>query len=687
MKAGLLAAIVFTASAAVLPAAAAGAPQESPAPAPTFSKDIAPLLFDRCAQCHQPGGSGPFSVLTYDEVRRHAGQIAEVTASRYMPPWKAEPGYGGPFVGQHPLSDAEIALIRRWVDTGAEEGDPARLPKPPAPTQGWQLGKPDVVVTLPEPYHLQADGTDVFRVFVIPVPVNGLKFVRGLEFHPENPRVVHHANIRVDPTPASRKMDEADPEPGYRDIILRSAQYPDGHFLGWTPGQVAPLLPKGLAWRLSPGTDLVVEIHMQPDGKPELVQPQIGLYFGTDPPDRVPVMLRLGDQRIDIPAGDPDYTITDSYTLPVDAEIEAVQPHAHYRAREIRGQLTLPDGTTQWLIYIKDWDFKWQHVYRLVHPYWVPKGTTLSMRYVYDNSSNNPHNPQQPPQHVHWGQRSRDEMGDLWIQVLTRTDRDRDALIASFRPKVLTEDAYGYESMIRAEPDVPELHDDVALIYLELGQLDKGIAHFEASEKMRPDSAQVHFNLATALTMAGRLDESIAEYRKAIALQPDLATAHNNLGNVLFSLGHRDEALKELGEAVRLDPGNAQAHLSMGLALRSQGDIAGAISHYREAVALKPDWPPALANLAWLLAAAPDAARRSPAEAVRLAERAVDLTGRRDGEALDVLATAYAADDDFDRALQTEDAALALVSDGPAATAMRQRRALYGRHQTFVLAP
>ncbi len=678
--------IVLAACLAAFPAGAAA--QESSPAAPTFANDVAPLLFDRCAACHQPGGSGPFSLLTYADVRQHARQIAEVTASRYMPPWKAEPGYGGPFVGQHPLSDAEIALIRRWVDAGTPEGNPAAVPKPPALTQGWELGKPDKIVTLSEPYRLQADGTDVFRVFVVPVPVDGMTFVRGLEFHPGNPKVVHHANIRVDPTPASRKMDDADPEPGYRDIILRSAQYPDGHFLGWTPGQVAPLLPKGLAWRLAPGTDLVVEIHMQPDGRQELVQPEIGLFFGSDPPDRVPVMLRLGDQRIDIPAGEKTYTITDSYTLPVDAEIEAVQPHAHYRAREIRGQVTLPDGATKWLIYIKDWDFKWQHVYRLEHPYWVPKGSTLSMRYVYDNSSDNPHNPQQPPEHVHWGQRSRDEMGDLWVQVLTRSDRDRDALIASFRPKVLTEDAYGYESMIRSEPDVPELHDDVALIYLELGQIAKGVEHFQASATMRPDSAQVHFNLGTALTMAGRLDESIVEYRRAIALQADYGSAHNNLGNVLFSLGRRDEAIREFGEAVRLDPGNAQAHFSMGLALRSGGDIQGAIGHYRQALALKPDWPPALANLAWLLAAAPDSARRNSGEAVRLAEHAVELTDGRDPEALDVLGAAYAADGAFDRALDAVSRALRLAPDGgPSSAAMRQRQDLYRRNQAFVLAP
>ena len=158
--------------------------------------------------------------------------------------------------------------------------------------------------------------------------------------------------------------DEADPAPGYEGLIAHSATYPDGFFLGWTPGQVSPLLPKGLAWRLERGTDLVIEVHMQPSGKPELVRPSVGLFFGEEPPDRTPAMLRLGRQSIDIPAGDNLYAIGDSFVLPVDVEVQAVQPHAHYRARSVQATATLPDGRTRQLIRIQDWDFRWQHVYR-----------------------------------------------------------------------------------------------------------------------------------------------------------------------------------------------------------------------------------------------------------------------------------------------------------------------------------
>jgi hypothetical protein len=536
----------------------------------TYSKDVAPLLADRCGMCHHPGGSAPFTLLTYADARRHAGQIATVTANRFMPPWKADPA-DGPFVGQHPLDNQEILLLRRWLDAGAPEGDPRDLPPARAWVEGWQLGKPDLVVTLKQPYTLQAEGTDAFRIFVLPIPVETARFVRGLEFRPGNPKVVHHANIRIDTTPASRRLDEADPGPGYDGLIARSATYPDGHFLGWTPGQVAPLLPPDLAWRLEKNTDLVVELHMQPSGKAEQVSPSIGLYFGDAAPTRTPAMLRLGRQDIDIPAGDAKYVISDSYTLPVDVDVEAVQPHAHYRARDVRGVATLPDGSMKRLIDIADWDFRWQHVYRFVTPIRLPKGTTVSMRYTYDNSADNARNPQRPPIRARWGQRSAEEMGDLWLQVLPRDGDDLDRLSRDFRPKVAAEDVKGYEAEIEKHPDDAGLHDDVALLYMELGKNGKAIEHFKTSLALKPKSAPAHYNLATALTVARQLDEATAEYREALKIDPAYANAHNNLGNVLLSQKRFDEAIREFEEVVRLQPESAAARKNLAAAYAAAG--------------------------------------------------------------------------------------------------------------------
>jgi Flp pilus assembly protein TadD len=560
---------------------------------PTYTADIAPLINDRCGMCHHPSGSAPFSLLTYADVKRRATQIADVTNRRFMPPWKADPE-NGPFIGQQPLSDDEIARIRQWVDAGAPEGPPQNA-NGATPlrhwTEGWQLGAPDLVVSLPQPYTLQAEGTDVFRVFVIPLPVDRLRFVRGLEFRPGNPKVVHHANIRVDRTGTSRALDEADEGPGYSGLIPHSAQYPDGHFLGWTPGQVAPLLPADLAWRLDRQTDLVVQIHMQPSGKPEVVQPSIGLYFGDRPPARTPAMLRIGRQSIDIPPGEKTYTITDSYTLPVDVDVQAVQPHAHYRARDVRGDAKLPDGTVKPLIHIRDWDFRWQHVYRYAAPFRLPKGTTVSMRYVYDNSPQNLRNPEHPPTRARWGQRSSDEMGDLWIQVLTRDEPDLDKLSADFRPKVATEDAIGYEMEIAGTPGDAALHDDAAMLYLELRRYDEAIRHFRTSLTLKPGSAVAHYNLGTALTFARRFDEAAREYQAAIGIDPRYPKAHNNLGNVFLAQKRYDEAVREFEEVTRLQPDSVSALANLAGAYAAAGRFDRAVATADAALKLNPPAP------------------------------------------------------------------------------------------------
>jgi Flp pilus assembly protein TadD len=559
----------------------------------TYTKDIASLITDRCGMCHHPSGSAPFSLLTYADVKRRATQIADVTKRRFMPPWKADPE-NGPFIGQQPLTADEIARIQQWVDDGAQEGPVGNAHDAATArrwTEGWQLGAPDLVVSLPQPYTLQAEGTDVFRVFVIPLPVDRMRFVRGLEFRPGNPKVVHHANIRVDRTGASRALDDADAGPGYSGLIPHSAQYPDGHFLGWTPGQVAPLLPADLAWRLDRQTDLVVQIHMQPSGKPEAVQPSIGLYFGDRPPARTPAMLRIGRQGIDIPAGEKAYTITDSYTLPVDVEVQAVQPHAHYRARDVRGEARLPDGTVKPLIHIRDWDFRWQHVYRYAAPLRLPKGTTLSMRYVYDNSPDNLRNPEHPPTRARWGQRSSDEMGDLWIQVLTRDDRDLDKLSADFRPKVANEDAIGYEMEIARTPADAALHDDAAMLYLELRRYDEAIRHFRTSLELKPGSAVAHYNLGTALTFARRFDEAAREYQAAIGIDPRYPKAHNNLGNVWLAQHRYDDAIREFEEVTRLQPDSVSAFANLAGAYAAAGRFERAVAAADAALKLNPPEP------------------------------------------------------------------------------------------------
>ena len=650
----------------------------------TFAKDVAPIVFAKCSQCHRPAGSAPFSLLTYSDARSHATQIAIVVRNRVMPPWKADPS-GHKFIGLDPLTDSEIATLERWVADGSREGDTRDMPSPPAWIGGWQLGKPDLIVTLPEPYVLDADGPDVSRVFVLPLPVDRQRYVRGIEFRPNNPRI-HHANIRIDATPASRELEAMDNVPGYDGIILRSAVYPDGHFLGWTPGQTAPLLPKGFAWILAPRSDLVVQLHLVPSGKPERIQPSIGLYFTGDPPEHTPVMMRLSNQRIDIPPGDAQYVATDSFTLPVDVEVLAVQPHAHYLARQVNGTATLPDGTSRTLISIADWDLRWQHVYRYQSPVTLPKGTTVSMRFRYDNSAANPRNPAAPPVRVPWGQQSREEMGDLWLQVVTKTPADRELLDRAFRENWMATDAVGLESLIRRHPARASLRDDVAVLYMELNRPAEAVPHFEAALGQKAGSAPAHFNYGTALAAAGRLEDAVAQYRRALALRPNYAIAHNNLGSVLLQLGRPDDALVSFRDATTADPQLADAHLNVGLVSRARRDFPEAIARFRRALELNPEWVTALTSLASVLAAAPDASVRNPEEAVRLADRAATLTLHRDANTLDVLAVAHAAAGDFDRAVAVADEALALKPSAAIAKMIGVHRALFSARQPYVSA-
>jgi tetratricopeptide (TPR) repeat protein/mono/diheme cytochrome c family protein len=672
---------------AVLAMLGAAAPARAQSPV-TFSKDIAPILFDHCISCHRMGEIGQFSLLTYEDARPRARAIALATANHAMPPWKPEPGFGE-FTGSRRLTDRQIALIQQWIDDGAVEGDPSDLPPPPRVAEGWRLGQPDLVITLANAYTLAAGGPDVLRNFVISIPVTKTRYVRGIEFRPGNTRVVHHANMRIDATSASRMLDDADAAPGFDGLVM-SGRFPDGHFLGWTPGQLPPLLSSDMSWRLEPNSDLVVQLHMHPDNAPAVVQPSVGFFFTDTPPSRTPLMLRLGRQNIDIPAGASGYSVEDRYTLPVNVDVTAVQPHAHFRAREIKGFATLPDGTTKWLIYIKDWDFNWQDVYRYANPIMLPKGSTIAMQYTYDNSASNRRNPDRPPTHIRWGQNSSDEMGDLWIQVLTRSESDRQALAADFGPKVLAEDATGYEKLLEADPGNARLHDAAAAIFLGLHQTERAMAHLEEALRLSPTLISAQYNLATALSTLGRPDEAIEHLRRAVGLRPDFVAARVNLGAMLRSLGRYAEARAELGHALELQPGNGVAHTNLGGIFFAEGRPREAIAEYRLALDANPDLVEPLAALAWTLATSADSAIRRPKDAVQFGERAVMLTNRRDVTALDALAAAFAADGQFDKAVAMERLALSLVEAADAtatAAPVRARLDLYRRRRPFVVQP
>lgn len=649
----------------------------------TFAHDIAPIIFSSCVPCHRPGGDAPFSLTTFDDVRRRASQIAAVTKSGYMPPWKPVAGFGD-FRGARRLTDIELVQIERWVKQDMPFGEGADVPAPPTRPSTWPAGEPDLVLRLP-PFHLRADGPDVFRNFVVSVPGSGARFVRGLQFRPGN-RAVHHANIRVDRTSASRLLDEADSEPGYEGLILHSADFPDGHFLGWTPGQLAPSLTGDLSWQLDPGSDLVVQLHLRPTGKAEDLSPAIGLYFGGSPSANPPVMVRLGRQSLDIPAGASNHFVSDSFVVPVDVDVRAVQPHAHYRARTLDAWATLPDGSRRPLIRILDWDMNWQDRYTYQSPILLPAGSRITAAFTFDNSDANPRNPDRPPVPVGWGWRSSDEMADLWIQVTARADDARGRLQREARTRMQIEDAIGGEALLLREPNHVALRNDVALIYMALDQPAKALPHFEAVTRLQQDSAAAWYNEGVALEALGRTVDAAARYAEAIRLNPAHSGAHNNLGNLWLRDGRVDLARASYEKAVAADRQNSEAHANLAMVQLGQMQPDAALAEVNEALRLQPDRITRLTAFVWLLATHPEPRARRPQEAIQLAERIVTASSRKDPVALDALAAALAATGRFEDAVLVASEAVAVPQTAPALQQqIRERLALYRAGKPFVL--
>jgi Flp pilus assembly protein TadD/mono/diheme cytochrome c family protein len=665
---------------------APGAGRQWQVEAVTFSRDIAPVLVEHCVVCHRPGGVAPMPLMSYQEVRPWARAIAEQVGARRMPPWKPEPGHGGPFIGNRRLGNEQVALIQQWVAEGAVEGTRADLPPTPGWPAGWRLGKPDLVIEVP-PYTLPAGGRDVLRKFAIPIPIVGTTYVRGLEFQPGNASVVHHANMRIDLTGASRKLDAADPQPGYEGVTPFAARFPPGYFLGWTPGQLRPLAPASMAWRLDPGADMLLELHLMPREQPERVQSRIAFFFAGAAPTRVPATIRLGRQNLDIPAGATEYVNRDGYVLPVDVEVHGVQPHAHYLAREVKGFATLPDGTRTWLIYIKDWDFDWQDFYAYAKPFVLPKGTELTMEITYDNSAGNRRNPHSPPRRVTWGQKSSNEMGDLWIQVVPRNAADLQILNNDRWRREVAEDIVGSEMLLAGDANQVMEHDEVALLYLQLGRVAEAVAHFRESARLQPESAAAQYNLGTTLTQLGDYGEAIHHLEHALRLDPEYVQAHNSLGAALRLQGKPAEAVRHFREALVVRPNDGDTLYNLASALTEQGEAVEAIAYYRRALQVQPDARDALLDLAWLLATHPNPERYQPSEAVRLAERASHLTDGQNAAVLDVLAAAYAAAGRFDRAVATARAALSALPAGlrqsDLAASIQHRLDLYAKGRPY----
>lgn len=643
---------MIRALAAIVVAAAAGACAPPTPVAPrsvTFNKDIAPILFSNCASCHRPidmaaaslrlvdstprgggpaapaddpicVGGAPFSVLDYGSVQRRAQAIASAVERRAMPPWLPERGHGE-FEGERRLRDDQIALIRQWVAAGAPEGAAADKPAPPTFADGWQLGTPDLVLTLPEPYVVKPLGSaqgsrDVFRNFVIPVPVTTRRYVRGVEFRADRPQALHHADLALDLARVSRSLDRAEPGPGFATMESDAVH----NVYGWSPGKVPVLEPAANAWTLDPGADLVLLLHMIAWAESEAVQPTIGLFFTDTPPTHTPISVKLESKAIDIPAGEANFVIEDSYELPADVDAVSVYPHAHYLAREMRGTAMLPDGSERSLIWIRNWDVRWQDRYRYRSPMFLPKGTRLSMRITYDNSAANRNNPQRPPQRIRAGPRSTDEMGQIWLEVVPRRPEDAALLNADFVRRMVLANLAGAELNVRSDPHSAAARNQLAILYLQVRRVAEARAQLEEAIRLDPADAEARSNLGTVLQAQGQIVEGTGHLRAAVRLAPKDDRVRFNLGSGLLTAGEVDAAIREFETAVRLDPDNADAHFNLAMILGPRQRLGEAIVHLTRVVELNPRNGDAYRNLALAYAL-----QRNLDQAIPAAEAAVRL--------------------------------------------------------------
>jgi Tfp pilus assembly protein PilF len=531
-----------------------------------------------------------------------------------MPPWLPAPNEPE-FAGVRRLSDAQIASLAAWVEQGTKGGELSAVPPPPVFHEGWQLGEPDLVLRAPRAWTVPADGPDVYRNFVFHVPIREGRYVKGLEILPGNRRVTHHANVLVDRSGWSRARDAEDPDVGFggMDLQIASDRFdPDSHFLFWKPGTPPSWEPPDMSWRLDPGADLVLNAHFRPSGKPESVQPSLGIFFTDTAPTRFPMLLQLEhDGALDIQPGATDFTVSDELVLPVNVQLAAVYPHAHYLGRAIEARAVRPDGSSVELLRIRDWDPAWQGVFRYAQPIALPGGSRVSMRWHYDNSTSNPRNPHTPPVRVHAGDQSTDEMGHLWLQVIParredqavlqeavmrhRLDKYPDDFSASANLAAVlqtmgkVDEAIGlYRQAIRARPGVASVHNALGTALQARGATTEAIEEFAEASRLDPRGTDAQYNWGNALLTMNRPQDAIPHFERVLRSSPSDASALNDYGSALAMAGQWQQAAGVLTRALETAPGNGYAHYNLARVLVQLGRLREAVPHYEAALRIDP---------------------------------------------------------------------------------------------------
>jgi mono/diheme cytochrome c family protein len=356
----------------------------------TFTKDVAPILYANCVQCHRAGEIAPMSLMSYKEVRPWAKSIKEKVVERVMPPWHADPHYGE-FSNDRRLSQKDIDTIAAWVDQGANEGDPKSLPAAPVFADGWNIGKPDVVFYIPQEYTVPATGVVEYKYFKVPTNFKEDMYIQAAEVRPGVRSVVHHIIV-----------------------FAQGGKAPQRLITGYAPGEQPATIPVGLARRIPAGSDLVFQVHYTPNGTETRDRSYVGFVFSKTPPKFELLTRPVMNAKFAIPPGDPNYQVESTYTFTQDVHIRTLMPHMHLRGKDFQFRVTFPDGTSKVILSVPKYDFAWQTYYALKEPVAAVKGTRIDCLAHFDNSDKNKFNPDATKE-VRWGDQTWEEMMIGWI--------------------------------------------------------------------------------------------------------------------------------------------------------------------------------------------------------------------------------------------------------------------------------
>jgi len=385
--------------------------KKSSRPDATYAETIAPIMNRSCVSCHRTGGIAPFSLVGYDNTKKWIATIASVTQSGYMPPWKAVHGYGD-FKDENRLSKMEIDQIQQWNETGMPRGDESKEPASPKFVTNWPLRQPDLIVQPEKSYHVDAEGGDLYRSFVIKNQFKKPTWIKAIAIQPGNAKVVHHVIVFTDATGMAQESEVAntDGQPGFVDSGGAPGFIPSGVLGTWAPGATTREFPAGTAMLVSPKDKIVIQVHYHKTGKPEEDQTKLGLYFATEKIKHRMLVDWIMDVDLRIPADDNHYVESYDQTVDENMTIYSAFPHMHNLGQSLKAEIRYPDGKIQPLIWVDKWDFRWQLTYSMKDPIKAPKGSVIHIDAVYDNSAANVLNPHSPPKRVKFGRRTTDEM-------------------------------------------------------------------------------------------------------------------------------------------------------------------------------------------------------------------------------------------------------------------------------------